>query len=368
MIDNHFTRREPDPRYFKTSPNMMSLIWLQAARYYVDSVAGNYPYQGECTLWIRPSTGGLCLDLTRDDFDFDLNPEPGFGEFRHSATGDRLLEPNQHSDILADISIREYHEICHKSLSKHLELSISPHTSLKLGTVYRFLGANYDSPVEVAFVECTDLGWENLNVTVPGQIMGDGWICIPSAEVQHKYPYSIDAGNAGEWLSQANHIFKCLDITSNYEDYAVVESALYQLTLYGPTDGLPPGYLFICPLKDLNPDDPSCFRYPDCPAYWSLDPTGVERLSTEEATDLGFPSFEFEAAAQGYSWDSSVYEGLRQFHEAKEFDPYSQDVAQHLGCPLYQLSAGLEASSAHRELHRTPGLITLTELNSGRDQ
>ncbi|KAJ6462835.1 hypothetical protein C8R45DRAFT_791769, partial [Mycena sanguinolenta] len=72
-------------------------------------------------------------------------------------------------------------------------------------------------------------------------------------------------------------------------------------------------------------------------AYWSLDPSGVHRLSLKEATQLGFPSFEFTTKAEGCSWDSSVYEGLRQFHEARGFDPYSQDIARHLGHPLFQL-------------------------------
>ncbi|KAJ7755486.1 hypothetical protein B0H16DRAFT_715739 [Mycena metata] len=38
------------------------------------------------------------------------------------------------------------------------------------------------------------------------------------------------------------------------------------------------------------------------------------------------------------SWDASVYAGLRKFHRAKGFDPDSQDVARHLGYPLYQVS------------------------------
>ncbi|KAJ7687133.1 hypothetical protein B0H17DRAFT_909495, partial [Mycena rosella] len=100
----------------------------------------------------------------------------------------------------------------------------------------------------------------------------------------------------------------------------------------------PPGYLFLCPGEDFHSDNPTCVRHPDCPAYWSLDPTGVERLSTEEATDLGFPSFKFAVTARVCFWDASVYDGLRQFHEAKGFDPYSQDVARYMGHRLYELS------------------------------
>jgi hypothetical protein len=37
------------------------------------------------------------------------------------------------------------------------------------------------------------------------------------------------------------------------------------------------------------------------------------------------------------SSSADVYAGLRQFHRAKGFDPDSQDVACHLGYPIYQL-------------------------------
>ncbi|KAJ7909718.1 hypothetical protein B0H13DRAFT_2490539 [Mycena leptocephala] len=73
---------------------------------------------------------------------------------------------------------------------------------------------------------------------------------------------------------------------------------------------------------------PSSFRWPECPAYWSLDPSGVERLSIEDATTLRFPSILLSTGISGYSWDASVYTGLRQFHQAKGFDPDSQDVAR----------------------------------------
>ncbi|KAJ7159696.1 hypothetical protein C8R46DRAFT_863502, partial [Mycena filopes] len=91
-----------------------------------------------------------------------------------------------------------------------------------------------------------------------------------------------------------------------------------------PTDTPPPGYLFLCPMEAFK-TGPFRFKWPDSPAYWSRDPSGVERLSAEEAIRLGFPSIEFRTRAYTTSWDPSVYAGLRQFHEAKGFDPASQD-------------------------------------------
>ncbi|KAJ7168880.1 hypothetical protein C8R46DRAFT_850175, partial [Mycena filopes] len=98
----------------------------------------------------------------------------------------------------------------------------------------------------------------------------------------------------------------------------------------------PRGYLFLCPVEDFQVSS-ATWRWPNCPVYWSLDPSGDEALSTEEATRLGFPPFQLETQVEGNSWDTSVYTGLRQFHQAKGFNPDSQDVARHLGLPLYQL-------------------------------
>ncbi|KAJ7728939.1 hypothetical protein DFH07DRAFT_703875, partial [Mycena maculata] len=99
----------------------------------------------------------------------------------------------------------------------------------------------------------------------------------------------------------------------------------------------PEGYLFVCPSTHFRTGRTS-LRWPECPAFWSLDPTGVERLSTDEATNLGFPPIRFTTEVWGRSWDGGVYSGLHKFHWAKGFDPESQDVAEYLGYPLYQVT------------------------------
>ncbi|KAJ6530782.1 hypothetical protein B0H19DRAFT_1192038 [Mycena capillaripes] len=40
-------------------------------------------------------------------------------------------------------------------------------------------------------------------------------------------------------------------------------------------------------------------------------------------------------------WDANVYAGLRKSHKAQGFDPDSQELALHLGDPLYQLPEDL---------------------------
>jgi hypothetical protein len=122
----------------------------------------------------------------------------------------------------------------------------------------------------------------------------------------------------------------------------------YQLKLFGPKENLFFGYLFLWPLAELQAEDPACLRIPDCIAYWSLDPSGLKRLSGEVAEDLGFPAIQVEMYAYGKSWDASVYDGICKFHEAKGFDPYGQEVAIALGCRAVQLSCDREALLAHR--------------------
>ncbi|KAJ7168912.1 hypothetical protein C8R46DRAFT_1092849 [Mycena filopes] len=58
---------------------------------------------------------------------------------------------------------------------------------------------------------------------------------------------------------------------------------------------------------------------------------------------------ELRTQIEGLSWDANVYAGLRQFHEAKGFDPASQDVARHMGYPLYRVSGAMDAPFAHAE-------------------
>ncbi|KAJ7712071.1 hypothetical protein B0H14DRAFT_689969 [Mycena olivaceomarginata] len=142
------------------------------------------------------------------------------------------------------------------------------------------------------------------------------------------------------WLAQANHIFTQLQGTAHSEDYVCVSTISFVLQLLPNTCNTdePDGYLFVCPSEDFRVG-PNLFRWPDCPAYWSLDPSGAARLSTEDAKILGFPIIHIETMLHGDSWDSSVYDGLRQFHRGKGFDPDGQEAAIHYSYPLYELSS-----------------------------
>jgi hypothetical protein len=72
-------------------------------------------------------------------------------------------------------------------------------------------------------------------------------------------------------------------------------------------------------------------------------------LGLQEARNLGLPDMEFRMEVLGTVWDASVYTGICEFHEAKGFDPCSQEVAISLGWPLFELSCNRDDLSAHRK-------------------
>ncbi|KAF7348931.1 hypothetical protein MVEN_01413500 [Mycena venus] len=171
-----------------------------------------------------------------------------------------------------------------------------------------------------------------------GKVIKDGWTRFKASDVFDScIRLYIWSRPHDFWLSQANHVFSRLHITSNFDDYVALCDIIYELRISTTTEDLPPGFLFVCPEEDVQ-TGPSFFCWPTCPAYWSLDPSGTERLSPDEAMRLRFPFIGLKAEAHGWCWNGDVYVGLRRFHYAKGFDPESQDVARHFGAPLFQLS------------------------------
>ncbi|KAF8137787.1 hypothetical protein K438DRAFT_734353 [Mycena galopus ATCC 62051] len=178
--------------------------------------------------------------------------------------------------------------------------------------------------------------------------MENGWTRFESSEISD---LSVSRclrfiGNSSEhrvWLSQANHILSHLQITDDYEEYGLVTGI--EFTLHFP-QSLPNGYLFLCPLEDFQTSE-SLFQRAEAYAYWSPDPSGSPRLSPGESVDCGFSAPQLRIRLSVRSWGSYPYDALRQFHLAKDFDPDSQDVAIHLGYPLYQIRARPEPLFAH---------------------
>ncbi|KAF7326995.1 Kinase-like protein [Mycena sanguinolenta] len=273
--------------------------------------------------WIRPATGQLCVDL-------NLGREQD-NILSDTAQQNRILR-------LENISLDESNA---EALARGF--LISPQQSIPhWRTLSQFdpkQGTLLMTTKPLDFGPKVELAW----VSFPGlekEVLPNSWIRYDTRQA-HNPDLRIwvrSGDSADSWLSRANYIFSQLQTTSDFEDYVLLMGVDFRLRcLPNPHNSrVPEGYLFVCPAENLRMGEHS-FKWPDCAAYWSLDPSGDVRLASEEAKILGFPILHIETSVNGYSWDESVYEGIRRFHAGKGFDPDSQEVAKHLDYPLFEL-------------------------------
>ncbi|KAJ7616492.1 hypothetical protein FB45DRAFT_934339 [Roridomyces roridus] len=307
------------------------------AQHYMDPIIGYVPPHAQ-TLWIDRCSGRLCIELAPIlfagpylDMTDTLGRNPDYSiEFDH---------PNAEHKVIACLEVDQYHAICTSMLMRIREISIPVSMEVNLGAIAR-LPSGYQSS-ELLEIACIDaLG---LYGRVDKQIVDGGWtrFYCRSSELQEDNvlcQWSIKLPHQWCWLSQAHHIFKTLDIVSDHDSYVTVRGVRFELEIPPLPTHTREGYLFVCPPKDFQ-TGPHSFRWPDSPWYWSLDPTGMDVLSAWQALRLGFPPITINTTLFTSSWDTAVYGGLSQFHSAKGFDPESQDLALHLGEPLYCLVA-----------------------------
>ncbi|KAJ7056896.1 hypothetical protein C8F01DRAFT_1152630 [Mycena amicta] len=137
------------------------------------------------------------------------------------------------------------------------------------------------------------------------------------------------------WFSQADHVFKSLGISGAERcRYRLLDRKEMTVHFDFPRHRRTPlrGYIFLCPSASAWD---TTFPVEDI-AYWSMDPSGNERLSADEATARGLPPFHVETRVGGLEFEELLYEEIRAIHEVKGFDPDSQDAAQYMGYPLFE--------------------------------
>ncbi|KAJ7168860.1 hypothetical protein C8R46DRAFT_1092683 [Mycena filopes] len=321
----------------------------------------------ECTFWIRRSTGKLCADLISTNMGHRVqSPHPDCSSYEIGFS----QVPNQQIKTVDSLSVEKYHEICYWDVSQVRHMHMCTPVTVNLGAVISWSSTRGEETLlTIASLPCVDLPERRWHITRgPRGVVVDGWTRFRVEEVMnHTLRVHIWHWNPECWLSQANYIFDCLQLEPDAHDCVIVDNITFSipiqalpddyLDLYLPT--LSPneletrrrrcegGYLFLCPVNDFR-TGPCSFRAPDLPAYWSLGPSGVNRLSPEDANRLGFPSLQLATTVQGKSWDRQTYAELGRFHRAKGFDPTSQDVARYLGDPLYYLPQE-DASSGRDE-------------------
>ncbi|KAF7346623.1 hypothetical protein MSAN_01799800 [Mycena sanguinolenta] len=286
--------------------------------------------------WIRRSTGRLSLEFIGDqtyaEFAFgaeELSPPESLMALQH---------PHQEAQVIASLGFHRWYSLCALYQTQRRSSSISVQAEVKLGSIiYWRPGRPFQDTTEIAksvVPQITRYGWDVLNGT---KLFRDGFSRCNAADVfsseisltrYHDTPHI-------SWLAQANSIFRQLQIVANYGDYIFIDWVNFILKIGAPNPNTPHGYLFLCPPVHFDIGATSS-RWPARPAYWSLDPSGNDPLSAEEAASLGYPSITLRTEASMAFWDENVYAGLRKFNEGKGLDPEGQDVLRDLGFPLFE--------------------------------
>jgi hypothetical protein len=120
-------------------------------------------------VWIRSSTGHLCIDLAPPETngvnfgDVDGGPLP---------FGITLLAPPSESETIMSISLRDYHTICDWHIARLHSWPVSPNVSVKLGSIRYLSGPEYENSSEVTSVDCRiyDYGWSTMDPIVDSNL------------------------------------------------------------------------------------------------------------------------------------------------------------------------------------------------------
>ncbi|KAJ6474533.1 hypothetical protein DFH09DRAFT_1218060 [Mycena vulgaris] len=333
---------------------------VQEAIDYFYDISGEYLFDLAYGCMIRRSTGQLCIDIS-SSMGGEYDP-PAWHLDYLPVKSVMELGPNPEATLISSLTLREFHNYIYTDPAEYWSASsVSPCQIFQLGTIACCITIPDNGIAAVAHVECprwTDFGWfggHHVRPNLSPIIMENGWSRFPSSYLcGFTIARTIISRDAKDvWMSQANHIFNRLNIETNYEDYYFINSVSYVYDFSEDTASIPGGYLFLCPLKDLATHLESTlqFKFPEFPAFWSLDPTGNTRLRDQEAEDLGFPALELSFRVVGHSWKGNSYTALRQFHRGKGFNPEGQDVARYLRYPLYALAVQGEADFEYADTY-----------------
>ncbi|KAF7330096.1 hypothetical protein MKEN_00274000 [Mycena kentingensis (nom. inval.)] len=159
-------------------------------------------------------------------------------------------------------------------------------------------------------------GWQSLQVTAAtGYVRLECW--------QHRFEH------LRLWACQAEHFLQRLAPPLR-ADCGPVHSFCIVVDLE-TAPGMDTAFLSVAPPKTVYLPDTRIQEL----AYWSLT-EGGERLTATQARSLKLPEIKIEASVCGELYTESFYTDIRAVHEASGFDPYSTQIAEHLGYPLFE--------------------------------
>lgn len=145
-------------------------------------------------MWIRWSTGQLCVDLTPSTSDhIVLCDTTGGLDYLPSSFAPSSSEPPGESQIIGTTPLKTYHKICYNYLSHSRTIPISSEASVQPGAIISYKAGTGDShPTVIACVPgkmFREYGW--LGTYTELLVLGDGWArCVYFPPIYYALPIS----------------------------------------------------------------------------------------------------------------------------------------------------------------------------------
>ncbi|KAK7063360.1 hypothetical protein R3P38DRAFT_2818279 [Favolaschia claudopus] len=314
----------------------------------------NLQYLGmrQCTYWFDRS-GKMCIEDTPT-----LN-----AQFQtHSVEANMtihspkyILPPMEASGMIDSLDLKSYYrELIGLGLWWQVRtLPLARHSTIRPHGVVKDVAGDLQ---EVAYLQLNHTpakkwSFQGGNVVYPGyfgtHMLLNGWTRCSEKFAEHsqlrdfsfKLQLCCGSPEAPQELfspfAQANYITSHLGTECSSYSFIGTVYASYSFTSWQLPESLGEIFLFLPPSRGFFTPNLTrcCFTTEE--HYWSFDPSGNDRLSPNEALNLGLPQASLEILVSQIYVDETLFKDLHTFHTMKGFNPDSQEIAKHLGLPLF---------------------------------
>ncbi|KAJ6512483.1 hypothetical protein C8R45DRAFT_1206575, partial [Mycena sanguinolenta] len=176
-----------------------------------------------CTFFIRRSTGQLCLDIVPGSRSLVYLVPRSLLTLRGLES---LAGEDSKGAVIDLLTLEQYHAIPYYELSVYRIATISSSATANIGGVYHCPSDNtIDDVVEIAWLPNAEVWspsfWYSCGSGSSfGELVADGWTCLKSTDiVDTKTRVEFSTNDDAFWLSQANHIFTALQISSDFQNH-----------------------------------------------------------------------------------------------------------------------------------------------------
>ncbi|KAJ7336163.1 hypothetical protein DFH08DRAFT_939242 [Mycena albidolilacea] len=339
---------------------------IEAAQLYWEETTGKDANNLPGTIWIRLSTGKLCLDIG-DGVEFVWSIRAGLKYTPAGLPSFKLTENELHIKLLHVLKPNEFHAMFAHPWRQNIKYNLSSSIeSLSFPSIWipsERVAFKSPQTLMIPFpnhlITSNDIrlwSWTCSRFYV--EVMPTGWTRF---EYQHSHKgsdwlsMSVRMHRDKEnnvikwWLSQRNYVHKHLQnvlaanvplhLITGIHFRCILDPQLDSFTFQGTFMTDAPSkkvYLFLFPpqveildgqLTFTNPPDAEKY-------YWAFDPAGLDQLTHKAAEDIGLPTPEFSIQLSGPVLGEFTDAAICEFHSAKGFNPGSQDAAIKMGYPL----------------------------------